>query len=376
MKEWGRATLDRVPAGLANGSPVQPSGGRSRPAYRFGVVGAALLFSLSALAAKPTPVNTPEGFETILTADAVVGLLVQLEGSPPDKAKTLAMLDGVFIQQRKLEPGEVGYSFFKTPKGYFVTFSLTPRVARDVKAANALALLLSKQPMVSQAIAWLHPSSRGIMLRGEAIWRFSHGQRQPPRLFQWSDDEAFRAWSNDELTDTQWAMRRGAQYPLTALATELGIPGRWFFEYKNELFALGHERWPTDVGDNLALVSVYLPKSLYVEIQQEAEAKKSSPSKVLQAALLRARTDKKLGQAPDEAMKMPWDEDAASSKRVKTVSVDFFFEREIFGNAFEAVKDDTTLTDVFSWAWRRSHPASGFQSSTKTRDAGVSHQGG
>ncbi|MBX7113853.1 MAG: hypothetical protein K1X64_05905 [Myxococcaceae bacterium] len=317
----------------------------------------AWLWAAAAGAEKAPRAVTTEALESWRRANEVSGLLIKVAGAPPVKGDVLAMLDGYFLTQLKSEAGETSYAFFQTPKGYWVAVAPAEKLAPTMQRLNALALALSKKPQVEQAITWLHPGAEhALTFEGEAVWRFASGQKTSSVLYRWRDDPAYLQWLNGELTDTQLTKAQGAQYALTALAEECGVPGRWFFEYPNELFFLAPNGWPHDVGDNLAMISLYLPVATLVEIQQHAEAGKMSQSRALQNALAQVIEAKELGEEPSAAQKAPWDD---TSAKPKTRRADFFFDRQVFGEANQvAVDNSLSLASVFSWAWRKAHPYS------------------
>jgi hypothetical protein len=320
---------------------------------------AAVLVTTGAWAARPAPSLSADGLESMRLSDEVSGVLLQVSGETPAKSEVRAMLDDYFLKQLKAQPGAATYAFFKTEKGHFVAVSPNDQLAPTMKGLNTIALALSKKPEVQQVVTWLHPGAKNVTLENEVVWRFVSGKKQGSKLFRWRDDPAYFDWIDGNLTDTQMALRRATGYPLTELAAELGIPGRWFFEYPNELFNLADGEWPRDVGANLAMISLYLPAATVVEMQQHAETSKLSVSKVLQQALAKAEETKELGREPTQSQKAPWDDANSSSSKVKTRRADFFLERRLFGEANQvAIDDNVSLTYVFSWAWRRAHPFS------------------
>ncbi len=315
------------------------------------------LLAAGAWAAKAPRAVTAEALESWRRANEVSGLLIKVAGGQPVKGDVLAMLDDYFLKQLKSEAGETSYAFFQTPKGYWVAVSPAEKAAPTVKSLNAIALTLTKKPQVEQAITWLHPGGgHKLTFEGEAVWRFAGGQKKSSVLYRWRDDSAYLQWLEGELTDTQLAKAQGAPYALTALAEECGVPGRWFFEHPNELFFLAPNGWPADVGNNLAMISLYLPIATLVEIQQHAETGKMSQSLALQNALALVIEVKELGEEPSVAQKAPWDD---TSAKPKTRRADFFFDRGVFGEANQvAVDNSVSLASVFSWAWRKAHPYS------------------
>jgi hypothetical protein len=134
---------------------------------------------------------------------------------------------------------------------------------------------------------------------------------------------------------------------LSDLARALGLPGRDALEHHGGLtWETG--QFPLDAGEDLARVQVFLPTGVALEVLQESERSKYSPSRLLADALGKLKEDKLLGV----------DDAPATDPNAKERSLVLYLPRTLLA-AVESVGDarGESVSVIVRKAWSKAREA-------------------
>jgi hypothetical protein len=235
----------------------------------------------------------------------------------------------------------VSAAFLHTPKAKLA--AILPPVPATAKSVLALANCLSKQKGVAESHAWFFPRAEsGVEVEG--VWRFRDGARVERTLRAFRDDPTYVKFVRRTVTRPEYFEHVWKEpFPLSELARTLGLGGRESLERQGALLWEGAE-WPTDAGDNLARVQLFLPKGTALSLLQEAETSHHSTSKLVAEALLAAKEAKALNQAGEDPAQ------GKSKSVVVWLPWPLLAELEDIGDA-----EGLSLSSLVQHAWERAH---------------------
>ena len=312
-----------------------------------------LVFALPALAARPVARPVRGGLDDRIVTHDAVGVLVQFDAVT--KADAEHALDGL-ATQRSLA-GELKVGFFKTSQATLAAVYVIRAGSLTIKRLKELAAACSRMQGAKAAWVFVHPGPSDDEFEVEGWWRFEAGQSVAEKRLAFRDNDSWVQWNRHRLSDQQLELRKWPGWPLSELAVSLALPGRDFLERPQGLLDLSTWEFPRDVGTHQVLTVIYLPDATVLEIRQQAEATKASPSKVLQDALVGADGSKELGVPPATADFAPWDEDLPTGEKSPLRELPLFLTQEVWSRLQEkADAESLSNSRVVAYAWRHEHP--------------------
>ena len=240
------------------------------------------------------------------------------------------------------EPARAG--FVRTPAAKLAI--VHPPEPVTARALLGLAVCLSKQHGVDEANAFFFPKAdSGVEV--EAVWRYKQGVRLDRAVLSFRDDPLYVRYARRTVSRSEYYAAQWLNHPLSELAKKLGLPGREALERHTALLWEGADA-PADAGVALARVTVFLPTGAALEVLQEAEATKVSPSKLLGEALADGQNEKK---ADKEKAVDP-------DPREKERGLAIWLPRPVLATAeTQGDADGESLSAIVSKAWQRRHDA-------------------
>ncbi len=311
------------------------------------------LLALPALAARPVarPLKVPlekwdmqrDSFGVVLTFPSA-----QTKAAAQQVVEALAHGGG-------FKPGQMQAVFLKTAKVRAVALLVT-RPGFTVGKGLELARDASAENGVNDAYAFFHPGPTDEDVELEAVWHYRLGELEQASQQNFREATEYVAWVRRR--GSEQALERAAQaWPLAHLAAELGIPGRDAFTHPWALLDWAEGGWPDDVGDDLVRLALQVPGALAMEIRQQAELSKASPSKLVRDALVAASTESRLGEAPAADALAPYDEGGKQASKATPRELVLFLDRDTFWTV-QAAAESRSLTygKLVEYSWRRAHP--------------------
>jgi hypothetical protein len=285
-------------------------------------------------AVQPTFRGEVEGLDFAGHSSGVVATFA--EGTKLAQGKAVVDACGAPVSGR----ATVRAGFLRTPKAQLaVAHPPEPPTAR---AVLSLAICLSKQAGVKETHAWFYPrADSGVEV--EAVWRFQQGVRLDRTVHSFRDDPEYARYVRRAITRAEFLAHQWKGDPLSELVRALGLPGRDALERHGALMWESGE-YPQDAGEDLARTQVFLPTGLALEVLQEAESSKASPSKLIGEALAAAQKDKALAAEGGTEL------DATAKERGLTL----YLPRALLA-ATEAVGDarGESVSVIVRKAWQR-----------------------
>jgi hypothetical protein len=313
----------------------------------------AIAIALS-LAAKPVAKTYRGPLDSVDVIEQSASVLAKFDGV--DKEKATQIVDASARALGLL--GAMRVSFIRTPKATLATFVIIPEGGRlSFGRYSALAKDLSARVGVEKAWAVIAPGPRDVSLEGEAVFAFAHGQPGESNRLQYRDDAKYLEMVRRRSTGSAWRLSRWPAYPLSALAAELGLPGRSCLDQPWQQPTLATEHWPDDAGENLALAWVDLPGGMATEILQLGLREKKSASSEVADALAKAREAQVLGHSPDGVGAAPYDDGQPDSEKHARRTLTLYLPAQELEAADDAGAGEAeSLSRVVQHAWRRAHP--------------------
>jgi hypothetical protein len=312
-----------------------------------------LLLGLPALAAHPVakPLKGPlEKWDTQRDSTGVV-----LTFAPTAKKESTQQLLDSLARGQGFQPGQLQAAFLKTPKVRAVAL-LVARPGFTIGKLFELAKDASKEDGVDAAWAFFHPGPTDEDIELEGYWRYEKGELTEEKRQNFRDVTEYMAWVRRR--GSEQALARAEQtWPLAKLAEALGVPGRDAFVRPWGLMDWAQSGWPTDAGDDLVRLPVQIPDAMSMEIRQQAELSKASPSKLIHDALNAASTDGRLGEAPAADWLAPYDEGGKDAAKVRSKELVLYVDRDTYWTVQAAAESRSeSFGKVVQYAWRRLHP--------------------
>ena len=307
---------------------------------------------LLCLAAKPVaPIQRGPLDALDVSADST-GVLVRFEGLT--RAQAQQLFDEVGKQPAF--KNKLTVSFFKTSRGPLAAVYLGAPVIRFA-TLRQLAQTLSTRIGVVETFVFLYPAPRDETLETEAWERFSRGESVEAERRAFRDDPYYLSFVREQVTEAEWRTHRWPSYPLAELAQRVQLPGREVLEISRGMLALSASAAPTDAGENLAEVTIYLPGGMAMEMQQLAAKEKQSVSKLVAAALEEARVAKRLNVAAEVGTLAPYDEGRPGADQMAQRMLQLWLPEATLSPAEESANADaSSFSRVVQKAWRRAHP--------------------
>ncbi len=219
-----------------------------------------------------------------------------------------------------------------------------------------LARLQSKKDGVSETWAFVTPGPRDQALEGEATFAFVHGEPGVSQRLQYRDDPKYLELVRRKIPASTWRLARWPDYPISALALKLGLPGRSILDFPWELPTVATTPAPNDAGENLVLTFVELPGGMTTEIQQLALKQNVSVSKIVTDALKKEREAGTLATAPS-VRAAPYDEGQPDAEKHARRELTLYLPAEEQEHAQDAGDGKSmSLSRVVQAAWRQAHP--------------------
>jgi hypothetical protein len=312
-----------------------------------------LLVATSAFAAHPVAKPMKGPFEKWDVQRDSVGVVLTF-GPEANKDSARQLLDALAAGQG-FEPGQLQAAFLKTPKTRAVAL-LIAKPGFTVGKLLELARDASQENGVSGAWAFFHPGPTDEDVELEEYWHYFNGGLADSSRQNFRDSTEYIAWVRRRGSE-QALSRAELEWPLSKLAKQLGVPGRDAFARPWGLMDWAQSGWPTDAGDDLVRMPVQLPDAMAMEIRQQAELSKASPSKLISDALNAASAESKLGTAPDKEVLAPYDEGGTDSAKVRSKELVLYVDRDTYWTVQAATESRSeSFGKLVQYAWRRLHP--------------------
>jgi|GEM_PF-2841444 len=311
------------------------------------------LLCLPALAAKPVAHTERGSLDGRVVSMDSFGVVVRFLGV--SKAEAQTGLDAVAKKHPRLAPLSIG--FIRTQASSLAAISLLDVKPHTVAELKALAADCAQLKGVAAGYVYLYPGPNDETLETEAVWTYENGKAPREQRLAFRDDPTYVEWLRRRATTAELEAKKWPSWPLSQLVIATGLPGRHALEVPFELGDLAVDGFPRDVGENLVRVRLYLPDATLLEIRQQAEKLKVSPSKVVHDALSAAEAEQKLGAEVPTSGRAPWDEAMPQADKVVLKPLALFFTRAIYDVLDARTEGETvTLLKLVEDAWRHAHP--------------------